>query len=107
MFFCVGVLAPPASALMRDPDQPRVDERLPEGDEGGWGNEQSSIVTNEYLKFNTFFSSIPYLYTIEILYHFNFRNVLQINNINKKNVVEIISINDDKEIRTNTQTYSR
>ena len=41
MFFCVGVLAPPASALMRDPDQPRVDERLPEGDEGGWGEVDS------------------------------------------------------------------
>ncbi len=37
MFFCVGVLAPPASALMRDPDQPRVDERLPEGDGDPWG----------------------------------------------------------------------
>ena len=37
MFFCVGVLAPPASALDRDPNQPRVDERLPEGDDDPWG----------------------------------------------------------------------
>jgi len=40
MFFCVGFLAPPALALDRDPNQPRLDR--PPSDEDPWG-EQNSI----------------------------------------------------------------